>query len=71
MRIHELFQGDNQGRGVLINNTNGDKKVFFERTPIDWSLHLKGQFDAGLKACSHVRFSIYPIHTAPSQLTLC
>ena len=43
MRIHELFQGDNQGRGVLINNTNGDKKVFFERTPIDWSLHLKGQ----------------------------
>ena len=41
--IESLFQGDQQGRGVLINNHNGDKKAYFENRPIDWKLHLKGE----------------------------
>ena len=46
--IESLFQGDKQGRGVLINNHNGDKKAYFENTPIDWKLHLKGEKVQGI-----------------------
>jgi hypothetical protein len=46
--IESLFQGDQQGRGVLINNHNGDKKAYFENKPIDWRLHLKGEKVQGI-----------------------
>ena len=46
--IESLFQGDQQGRGVLINNHNGDKKAYFENRPIDWKLHLKGEKVQGI-----------------------
>lgn len=46
--IENLFQGDQQGRGVLISNINGDKDAYFEKKPIDWRLHLKGEKVQGI-----------------------
>ena len=48
MRIHELFSGDIENRGVLSGITNGSKSAYFEPVPFNWDEHLQGKKVQGL-----------------------
>lgn len=55
MRIHELFSGDTENRGVLTGVLpNGKKLAHQQPMPFDWDAHLKGRPVQGLSPINTV-----------------
>ena len=49
MKIHELFSGDTQYRGLFTGiNPSGKKLAIQQPVPFDWEAHLKGNLIQGL-----------------------
>ena len=48
MRIHDLFSGDAENRGILSGITNGTKSAYTQPVPFDWDAHFQGKLVQGL-----------------------
>ena len=47
LSLEQLFEGNQNQRGVLGTIVNGEKKAWVEQVPFDWEKHLSGELPQG------------------------